>query len=216
MDQHSPQPADPASGPVVLVGGGGHASVVFETLALLGVQVRGLLDDASEPLLVRRGLSRLGPVSMLGSPDASDSFVLGIGDVAVRRKVLDAFADAGRWISPLHPTATVSPSAAIGRGVWIGPGAIVHTAATINDHAIINTGAIVEHDCKIGENCHLAPACVLGGAVKVGRDTLIGLGSRVLPGVKIGEGCTIGAGAVVVADVPDGQTVAGVPARPLR
>jgi serine acetyltransferase len=33
--------------------------------------------------------------------------------------------------------------------------------------------------------------------------------------VTIGDDVTIGCGAAVVADIPDGLTVAGVPARPL-
>ncbi|WP_262422983.1 acyltransferase [Brevundimonas denitrificans] len=45
---------------------------------------------------------------------------------------------------------------------------------------------------------------------------LIGLGARVLPGVRIGAWAVVGAGAVVMKDVADGQTVAGVPARPTR
>jgi acetyltransferase-like isoleucine patch superfamily enzyme len=35
----------------------------------------------------------------------------------------------------------------------------------------------------------------------------------VLPGVRIGRHVTIGAGSVVLADVPDDTTYAGVPAR---
>ncbi len=215
-----PEPApaaDPA--PVVLIGGGGHASVVCETLGLIGVPVRGLLDDAESPPLAARGVSRLGSLSMLGGlvdPASGVRLVMGLGDLALRRRVLGAIASGVRWISPVHPVGFVSPSAAIGRGVWIGPGAIVHTGASIADHAVINTGAIIEHDCTIGENAHLAPGSVLGGSTTVGPDTLIGLGARVLPGVKIGERCIIGAGAVVVSDVHDGQTVIGVPARPTK
>jgi serine acetyltransferase len=39
--------------------------------------------------------------------------------------------------------------------------------------------------------------------------------AAVRPDAWIGEGCTVGAGAVVVGDVPDGLTVAGVPAKPI-
>jgi acetyltransferase-like isoleucine patch superfamily enzyme len=41
----------------------------------------------------------------------------------------------------------------------------------------------------------------------------IGANATILPGLKVGVGCTVGAGAVVTCDVPDGNTVMGIPAR---
>ena len=47
----------------------------------------------------------------------------------------------------------------------------------------------------------------------VRRGASIGSGATILCGVTIGVGAMVGAGAVVTADVPDGATVMGVPAR---
>jgi maltose O-acetyltransferase len=41
----------------------------------------------------------------------------------------------------------------------------------------------------------------------------IGAGSAITKGVTIGARATIGAGSVVTRDVPEGATMAGVPAR---
>jgi len=51
--------------------------------------------------------------------------------------------------------------------------------------------------------------------VRVGDLSWIGIGASVRQLVRIGGGVMVGAGAVVIADVPDGVTVAGVPARVL-
>ena len=43
----------------------------------------------------------------------------------------------------------------------------------------------------------------------------VGSGAVVLQGLRVGAGAIVAAGAVVLADVADGATVVGVPARPL-
>lgn len=55
---------------------------------------------------------------------------------------------------------------------------------------------------------------LLSRPVVIEDDAWLGIGSIVLKGVRIGRGARVAAGAVVTADVPDGVTVAGNPARP--
>ncbi len=207
---------------LVIVGGGGHGAVVAESASLVDAPggVRGCLDDKDQPAAAGGpgGLDRLGPLAMFGEITAGGSaWIFGIGDLALRRSLLDSLPDTARRIggahTVVHPKASVSSSATIGRGVFVGPGAVVHTRARVGDHAIINSGAIVEHDVQVGENAHVASGAVLGGAAWVGRDVLVGSGAVVLPGVTVGDGATVGAGSVVREDVPDGVTVVGVPAR---
>lgn len=44
-------------------------------------------------------------------------------------------------------------------------------------------------------------------------EVFVGVGARVIGGVRVGAGARIGANAVVLADVPAGATVVGVPGR---
>lgn len=53
------------------------------------------------------------------------------------------------------------------------------------------------------------------GDVVVGDRAMIGAGAVVLPGVEIGDDAQVAANSLVVDDVPEGETVAGVPAEPL-
>jgi len=203
---------------VFLIGGGGHALVVFEAARLAGRQIVGFYDDCTEGSLIQRASVQLGSFDDLlnhRNPAILEADgILAVGNLELRRTLLrklDSF-DA----TVVHPSAVVSPNATVGAGSFVAACAIVGSNAHIGRHSIINTRAIIEHDCRLAENVHVGPAAVLGGGVKVGADTLIGLNSCVKPNVEIGRNCVVGAGAVVVDRVPDGEVVVGIPAKPIR
>jgi len=50
----------------------------------------------------------------------------------------------------------------------------------------------------------------------VGEGTMVGIGATVSNNVSVCDGCMIGAGAVVVKDITEPGTYAGVPARRLK
>lgn len=52
-----------------------------------------------------------------------------------------------------------------------------------------------------------------GGCPTVGDNVFIGTNACVLGNIKIGNNVVIAAGAIVLQDVPDNVTVAGVPAK---
>ncbi len=90
---------------------------------------------------------------------------------------------------------------------------IVGAYSNIQDGAILHGDAgqalIIEDHVTIGHNA------VIHG-LKIGRGSLIGIGAIILDGVCVGAGSIVGAGAVVTKDVPAGNIVAGVPAKPMR
>lgn len=142
----------------------------------------------------------------------SGGWFLAIGDIAARLR-LAALHREDDWFNVFHPEATISRRAHFGGGVYVGPGAIINAGAAIGDHVIVNTGAIIEHDVNVGMFCNVNPGAIIGGGTKIGRRTTLGLGCRIRDHITIGSDVTVGMGAVVVADVPDGVTVMGCPAR---
>lgn len=196
---------------LLLIGGGGHATVVAEAARLSGWRIVGFLDDDSDAPL-RKTSEWIGSLATLENPELTEHHptIIAVGDIRFRREL--AGMVRGGFATVIHPDASVAPSATIGEGVFVGPNAVVHTNATIGAHATVNSGAVVEHDAVIGENAHLAPGAVLGGAVRIGDGALIGIGARVIPGVHIGENAVVGAGAAVIRDTPSGACVVGVPA----
>ncbi len=199
----------------------GHAKVVLELLARpAGLEVVGLIDDWAENAGRRIGsLEVLGGVADLGRLAAERDLggvLLGFGAARGRAGIAAAAEAAGLALPTLvHPSARVTESAELAAGVQVLPNAAIGPDARLGRGALVNTGAIVEHDVEVGEGSVIDPGAVLTGRVRIGREVEIGSGATLIPDAEVGDGATVGAGAVVVRPVVAGQTVVGVPARPL-
>jgi len=75
----------------------------------------------------------------------------------------------------------------------------------INPKAKIGEGTIIQHGVTIGE--------IGDGYPTIGKNCFIGAKAIIIGGISVGDEVKVGAGAVVIHDVPDGVTVAGVPAK---
>jgi serine O-acetyltransferase len=99
----------------------------------------------------------------------------------------------------------IHPAAQFGRGIML-------------DHA---TGLVVGETAVVGDNCSFLHAVTLGGSgkesgdrhPKIGDNVLIGAGAKVLGNIRVGRCSRIAAGSVVLNEVPNNTTVAGVPAK---
>ena len=121
----------------------------------------------------------------------------------VRRRYL-----IGRLLSQIGRALTgieIHPGATIGRRLFI-------------DHGM---GVVIGETAEIGDDVLMYHGVTLGGTSLARgkrhptiRDrAIIGAGAKVLGAIEVGEGARIGSNAVVVADVPPGVTVLGIPAK---
>lgn len=203
------------SGGVVIIGGGGHAKVVIESLRACGETVAAIIDADPTPREVL-GVPVVGDdlaLPTLRGQGLSKLFVA-IGDNRLRQTLGRKARDHGfDLVNAIHPSAVVSPSARLGEGIAVMAAVAINAESRIDDLVIINTGAVVDHDCRLGAACHLGPASALAGGVSVGERAFLGVGVRAIPGVSIGADTIVGAGGVVVHDLPDAVLAIGVPAK---
>jgi UDP-3-O-[3-hydroxymyristoyl] glucosamine N-acyltransferase len=109
---------------------------------------------------------------------------------------------------------------AIGDNVWIGACTTIErgTLGTtrLADGCKIDDLVQVGHNVRVGEDSMVMANSVICGGAIIGRRCWIAPNSVIKEKVRIGDRVTVGLGAVVLRDVSEGLTVAGVPARPLR
>jgi len=202
--------------PIIIIGNGGHASVLTEIILAQGEKILGF----TAPTLEKNGFSLpyLGIDEIIQSYPATDiELVLGLWMIQLsplREKIYNHFRVKGyQFKSIIHPSSIIAPSVKLGHGIQIMAGSIVQTNTTIADNTIINTGALIDHDCQIESHIHIAPGTKISGNVHIQEGTHIGTGATVIQGIHIGENCLIGAGAVVVKNIKSNVKVFGVPAK---
>ncbi|WP_046174418.1 acetyltransferase [Domibacillus indicus] len=202
--------------PIILLGNGGHASVLTDILLQQRREIIGFTAPVEEPN--HFNLSYLGTDEEIDSYSSDEvKLVLAIGSIRVspiRAMIFQKMKEKGYlFASVIHPSAIISSYAEIGEGVQIMAGTVVQAFAKIADNTIVNTSSVIEHDCEIGEHCHIAPGVTLSGNVRVGRGTHIGIGTSVIQNTRIGSNALVGAGSIVLKEVKENQTVYGVPAK---
>ncbi|MGA0134412.1 MAG: acetyltransferase [Opitutales bacterium] len=173
------------------------------------------LDDNPDALA---GFGSFAPVRPLAGhrPGPDEVFVCGLGLPAVKEPLVRPLLDRGaEFLTFIHPSAVVGERVRLGRGVVVCPGAVLSADIELDEFVLVNLNSTVGHDARIGPWSTLSAQCDVTGHVRLGARVFLGSRATVIPRRVVGDGVTVGAGAVVVADVPPGVTVFGVPARQL-
>ncbi|RMD85132.1 MAG: acetyltransferase [Candidatus Dadabacteria bacterium] len=198
---------------LIVIGAGGHASVVIDAVEKQGrYSIVGIVDKSKRGEYL--GYDILGDETALtGYPETY--LVIAIGDNWIRKNISDRVRGFP-FATIIHPSANIARDVKIGHGTVVLPGATVNTGATIGRHCIINTGAIIEHDCIVEDYAAVQPGAVLGGNSTLGLCSVIGIGASVIHGINIGDNSVIGAGSTVISDIESSVVAYGTPAKTAR
>jgi sugar O-acyltransferase (sialic acid O-acetyltransferase NeuD family) len=200
---------------IIIIGAGGFGREVYQwSLAAFDkgqYKIKGFLSKNKEDL---EGFDI--PAGIIGDEDSykiqeNDRFILGIGSIAIRKKVVSALQNKGaEFIRLVHPTAIVSRNSVIGEGVVICPYSIVTDSVVIGDFSMLNIYSSCGHDAKLGMHCVLSPYATLNGGAVLGDGVFMATHTVVTGSKTVGDGCVIGANSIVLHNIPDNSKVIGV------
>lgn len=205
--------------PLVLVTASGLAREALAVIRTHGLfDVVGIVDDdvALHGTSVD-GVPVLGPLAALAELREPHVLVCA-GKGAVREAIVERLDALGvspvRYATLVHPGVEVPSGCLVGDGSIVLAGVVMTTAVTLGSHVVVMPNVTLTHDCVVQDFGTLCAGVALGGGVVVGRGAYVGMNAGVREHRRVGAYATVGMGAVLLHDAPDGQTWAGVPARP--
>jgi serine O-acetyltransferase len=111
----------------------------------------------------------------------------------------------------------------IGR-IWTGVD--IHPGASIGRRFFIDHGAgvVIGETAEVGDDVTLYHGVTLGGVSwsrgkrhpTLGDQVVVGAGAKILGPIHIGRQARVGANSVVIASVPEGRTVVGIPGKVVK
>lgn len=175
-------------------------------------------DTTILPFTVISGRTTIGRDCLIGPHSELHDAVIGDG-VSIRSSTVSR--------SQVERGSDVGPYSHLREGTRIGPNVHVGNFAEMKN-TTVHENAKVGHvsylgDATIGEGANIGAGAITAnfdGRTKhpttIGKESFVGSDTVFVAPARLGDKAKTGAGAVVKGDVPAGETVVGVPARPIR
>lgn len=205
---------------LIIFGAGDLGKFIAYNIDMFGGEynILGFMDDDPDKAgQILCGLPVLGTDYLELTKTADLCMVIAVSSPEAKEKILNKLRpyriDFPNFISP---ACWISKGVEIGRGVLIYPNSTIDFETEIGDFVTINAGCSVGHNNRIGRFSTLSPGVNLAGFTKIDEKVSLGIGCCSIQNVRINSRSVIGGQAMLINDVEQGRTVAGVPAQIIK
>lgn len=204
---------------LILIGGGGHCKSCIDVIEQEGkYDIAGILD-----LPEKKG-EKILDYEIVGNDEDYEKFhhqgcefLITVGQIksaTTRKRIFEELCKLNVPIATIiSPNAYVSDYAILGKGTIVMHHAFVNAGAKISTNCILNSGSHIEHDVTIGHHTHISTGAILNGDCEIGNEVFIGSHATISNQIMVGNNVLVGAGSLVIKNIENNQTVAGVPAK---
>jgi len=181
--------------------------------------VEGILDDNED--LKNKFLDGIPIIGTLDKAKQYDGyrFVFGIGSFKTRFQRKEILKRIGlppeRFITLIHPDASIDKSARIGFGAIIHPGVTICHDAVLEDFTITTFNVTIGPHAIIKKYAMVTTATIVLSDSTIGESAFIGVNSVIGENIEIGSSAAVVMGSVVFRNIPSGSIVQGNPAKVL-
>jgi len=140
---------------------------------------------------------------------------IGIANPIYKKRIRSNIKDISGLSFPnlIHPHSWIGEKVSLGKGNIIYPGTMINYETEIEDFVTINMNCSIGHNSTIKEYSSLAPGVCLAGHTSIGEGVEVGISACTIQQIEVGSHSVIAAGSVLIHSVPQGDKVAGNPAK---
>lgn len=209
---------------IIIFGSGGHGRSVYEVIRTeKKFKVKGFFNSikkTGDPIFRSSIISEdFKELKADLKRHKIDGGIIAIGDNFLRNRLYNLIINecpGFKFITSIHPTATVSKDVTIGEGTVIMAHAFVNSGSVIGNHVIINSSSSSDHNCVLNDFSSIGPGAILGGKVSIGKMSAVCLGANIINGIIVGDNTVIGAGSLVLKNVQNNILAYGTPANMIK
>lgn len=137
-----------------------------------------------------------------------------VGNFINREKIiLGLNLDKDRFISAIHPDASVAETAKVGINVMILAGTVLTANCVLEDNVICLANTVIHHDSIVGQNSIVGSNVVVAGHVQIGVNCYVGSGSNIINNTSVGAKTLVGMGSNVLDSCEPESKLVGNPAK---